>query len=212
MNIIVNMIYIHIFWYYLSLLVHRMWINLLIYNVMTQMIWDLVYFVCFLILVFYCVGPILLSLNVFCCIGGATTFRLFAYVASPPSFVLYFVFFVVFMMEINLNLVSFYIGPIGSALCKAFSIRQVVMAGAFLTTTAFVAASVSTALWHLYAAFTLAGWYTFVHFMALCKVQNLASSSVYLNQHEINLSWNLPLRNQKIMQLYSIIETINIPI
>ena len=54
----------------------------------------------------------LCSLNVFCCIGGATSFRLFAYVASPPSFVLYFIYvFVVFYdgnkLELELELAIF---------------------------------------------------------------------------------------------------------
>ncbi|XP_072013644.1 monocarboxylate transporter 13-like [Amphiura filiformis] len=48
-------------------------------------------------------------------------------------------------------------GPLGSALCKRFSIRQVVMAGTILTSISFVGASQATSLWRLYVTFALAG-------------------------------------------------------
>ncbi len=49
------------------------------------------------------------------------------------------------------------IGPFGSALCKKLTIRQVVMAGAIVTSVSFMIASISTHLWHLYVTFAAAG-------------------------------------------------------
>ncbi|XP_072047427.1 uncharacterized protein [Amphiura filiformis] len=53
--------------------------------------------------------------------------------------------------------VAYIAGPLGSALCKRFSIRQVVMAGTILTSISFTGASQATSLWHLYVTFALAG-------------------------------------------------------
>ena len=48
-------------------------------------------------------------------------------------------------------------GPLGSALCKKLSIRQVVMMGTIITSISFAAASQASSLWHLYVTFAMAG-------------------------------------------------------
>ncbi|XP_072032470.1 monocarboxylate transporter 12-like isoform X2 [Amphiura filiformis] len=53
--------------------------------------------------------------------------------------------------------VTYIVGPLGSALCKKFDIRQVVMGGAIVTSASFMAASMASSVWHLYITFTLAG-------------------------------------------------------
>ncbi|XP_072050273.1 monocarboxylate transporter 13-like [Amphiura filiformis] len=52
---------------------------------------------------------------------------------------------------------SYIVGPFGSAFCKKFSIRQVVLGGSVLTSVSLVTASFATELWHLYVCSTLAG-------------------------------------------------------
>ncbi|XP_072039202.1 monocarboxylate transporter 12-like [Amphiura filiformis] len=53
--------------------------------------------------------------------------------------------------------ITYIVGPLGSALCKKFSIRQVVMVGAIVTSTSFMAASMASSLWQLYVTFAVAG-------------------------------------------------------